>query len=151
MGLFSAKPKSEKKKSVNLFWPKIEDREQAEGHIKTAAGVCVFIACVSFGISILYKYGYVNMPLAKDSWYAAFLYAPLAYFIYDKSKMAAWFALVLYSLDQALALPQKGAGGLFMTILFICCFISAIRSFNFLEKNPPTNPLQQPEESKKAS
>lgn len=151
MGLFSSQPSHEKNKPVNIFWPKIETREQAEKHIKTAAGICVFVACMSFGVSILYKYGYINMPLAKDSWYAAFLYAPLAYFIYERSLTASWIALLLYTVDQIMALPQKGAGGSVMTILFICCFISAIRSFKFLEKNPPAAPGTQSQESKKAA
>ncbi|UXR63706.1 hypothetical protein EZJ49_11555 [Bdellovibrio bacteriovorus] len=138
-------------KSWNLFWPKIESPGDAEKAIKGAAGICAFVAVMGFLLSLAYKYGVLQIPAAKDSWYNVFTYGPLAYFIYEKSKTAVWLALGLYLVDRLLTLPHTNVGGLFISVIFTCTFISALRGLKYLEKNPPGKAgVESPESDRKA-
>ncbi|WII71980.1 hypothetical protein QJS83_16070 [Bdellovibrio sp. 22V] len=134
-------------KSANIFWPKIESREQANGLINTAAGFCAFIAVLNLALSFAYKYEVFTLPIGKDAWYNTVVYAPLAYFIYDKSKIATWLGLGVYLIDRVLTLQYQTGGGAFLSVVITCAFISALRAFKYLESNPPEN-VQFPEQKK---
>ncbi len=125
-----------RKRTLNFFWPKIEFKEQAESLVRMAAGFCVFISSFSLGASLLYKYEYVNVPAFQSAWMSVFIYGPLAYFIHEKEKIAAWTGLIYYAMDQLYMMTSTGGKPSLLMVVIICGFISAIRALNFLAKNP---------------
>lgn len=143
---------SESRKQLrNIFWPKIESAQQAQSLVNIAAGLCVFICGISLVVSLLYKYELVNVPAFQSAWMSIFIYGPLAYFIHEKEKIAAWTALGYYVMDQIYMLTQnQGAPGVMM-ILIACAFISNIRALNYLGKQPETpNQGHQPSKNNAA-
>ncbi len=141
----------DRKKFPNIFWPKIESKRQAESLIKIAAGYCIFISCMSLGASLLYKYQIVDIPYFQSAWMSAFIYTPLAYFLYEKEKIAAWATLIYYVFDQIYTMTISSGTPGFLMILVTCAFISAIRALRYLDKNSEPEHLQAKKEDPIAS
>lgn len=120
--------KEGKNKDFNMFWPNIDDIEDAKGIAKSAAFIPAFVSVVT---AIIVLVGIFYKPiLGLDAWafIDAFLFALVAFGMWKLNRVVAILGLILYIWGQAQLFSVHGSGTGVMTVFFAIMWFNGIRA-----------------------
>src|SRR5947207_822438 len=119
----------------NIFWPSIQDIEDAKKASKTGAGCAFFVAGATGLITVLELSGVHIIPGWNVlNFIDAAIFLVLGIFMMRFSRLAALGALILYVGGQILIMKQTGPRFNLLAIFFTLYFLSAVRgTFAFHE------------------
>ncbi|MBU1308643.1 MAG: hypothetical protein KKE30_03805 [Gammaproteobacteria bacterium] len=120
--------KESKNKDFNMFWPNIDDIEDAKGVAKGAAFIPAFVSVVT---TIIVLVGIFYTPiLGLDEWafIDAFLFALVAFGMWKLNRVVAILGLALYVWGQLQLLSVHGSGTGVMAVFFVIMWFNGIRA-----------------------
>lgn len=113
----------------NIFWPDIQDLEDAKKAARNGAWVCFFIAIVTTGVILLQMSGKVKLfaEIGPAAFVDVALFTFVGIFLLIYSRTAAVIGLVLYIAEQAYMMSQTGFRFNLMVIFFTLALIASVR------------------------
>lgn len=119
-----------------LVWPDINEQAEAQKMVQRGVWVCLWITISSGGLALINWF-----DKAKERHFSAemlyfLVFALASFFLYKRSKIAAWTALIVYLDTYIFSLEARGLVGIIFSLIFTSLLLTALRAVSWLKKNP---------------